>query len=63
MNTYTTVIMLTTELSTLQLKYLHLKHALYFIFGKYIAIDGQYDIDREKKCIAQIQLAHQMVQE
>jgi hypothetical protein len=40
-----------------------LKYPLDFIFGKDIAIDGQYDIDREKKFIEQIQLVHQMVQE
>jgi hypothetical protein len=31
---------------------------LYFIFGKYISIDGQYDIDKAKKFIEQIQLVH-----
>ena len=30
---------------------------------KYIAIDGQYDIDRVEKFIEQIQSIHQMVQE
>jgi hypothetical protein len=40
-----------------------LKYPLDFIFGKYIAIDGQYDIDRAKKFIEKIQLVHQMVQE
>jgi hypothetical protein len=39
------------------------KYPLDFIFGKDIVIDGQYDIDRAKKFIEQIQLVHQMVQE
>jgi hypothetical protein len=39
------------------------KYPLDFIFGKDIAIDGQYDIDREEKFIEQIQSIHQMVQE
>jgi hypothetical protein len=39
------------------------KSPLDFIFGKDIAIDGQYDIDRAEKFIEQIQLIHQMVQE
>ena len=39
------------------------KSPLDFIFGKDIAIDGQYDIDRVEKLIEQIQLIHQMVQE
>ena len=39
------------------------KSALDFIFGKDIAIDGQYDIGREEKFIEQIQSIHQMVQE
>jgi hypothetical protein len=39
------------------------KSPLDFIFGKDIAIDGQYDIDRAKKFIEQIQSIHQMVQE
>ena len=39
------------------------KSPLDFIFGKYIVIDGHYDIDRENKFIEQIQLVHQMVQE
>jgi hypothetical protein len=71
MSTYTTFDMLITELSTLRLKHLHLRHVLVicqnllyiFIFGKDISIDGHYDIDRAKKFIEQIQLVHQMVQE
>jgi hypothetical protein len=39
------------------------KSPLDFIFGKDIAIDGQYDIDRAEKFIEQIQSIHQMVQE
>jgi hypothetical protein len=39
------------------------KYPLDFIFGKDIAIDGQYDIDRAEKFIKQIQSIHQMVQE
>jgi glucosamine 6-phosphate synthetase-like amidotransferase/phosphosugar isomerase protein len=39
------------------------KSPLYFIFGKYIVVDGQYDIDRAKKFIKQIQSIHQVVQE
>jgi hypothetical protein len=39
------------------------KSPLDFIFGKYIAIDGQYDIDRAEKFIEQIQSIHQMMQE
>ena len=39
------------------------KYPLDFIFGKYIYIDGHYDIDRAKMFIEQIQLVHQMVQE
>jgi hypothetical protein len=39
------------------------KSPLYFIFGKDIAIDGHYYIDRAKKFIEQIQLVHKMVQE
>jgi hypothetical protein len=39
------------------------KSPLDFIFGKYVAIDGHYDIDRAKKFIEKIQLVHQMVQE
>jgi hypothetical protein len=39
------------------------KYPLDFIFGKDIAIDGQYDIDRVENFIEQIQLIHQMVQE
>jgi hypothetical protein len=39
------------------------KSPLDFIFGKYIAIDGQYEIYRENKFIEQVQLVHQMVQE
>jgi hypothetical protein len=40
-----------------------LKSPLDFIFGKDVAIEIHYDIDREKKFIEQIQLVHQMVQE
>jgi hypothetical protein len=36
------------------------KYPLDFIFGKDIAIDCHYSIDREKKFIEQIQLVHQM---
>ena len=39
------------------------KSPLDFIFGKDVAIDGHYDIDKAKKFIEQIQLVHQMVQE
>jgi hypothetical protein len=39
------------------------KPPLDFFFGKDIAIDGQYSIDRENKFIEKIQLVHQMVQE
>jgi hypothetical protein len=39
------------------------KSPLDFIFGKDIATDGQYDIDRAKNFIEQIQSIHQMVQE
>jgi hypothetical protein len=39
------------------------KSPLDFIFGKDIAIDGQYDIDRVEKFIEQIQSIHQVVQE
>jgi hypothetical protein len=39
------------------------KSPLDFIFGKDVAIDAHYDIDREKKFIEQIQLVYQMVQE
>jgi hypothetical protein len=39
------------------------KSPLYFIFGKYIAVDGKYDIDRAEKFIEQIQSIHQVVQE
>jgi hypothetical protein len=38
------------------------KSPLDFIFWKDIAIDGHYDIDREKKFIETIHLVHQMVQ-
>jgi hypothetical protein len=39
------------------------KSPLDFIFGKYIVVDGQYDIDRAEKFIEQIQSIHQVVQE
>jgi hypothetical protein len=39
------------------------KSPLDFIFGKDIAVDGQYDIDRAEKFIEQIQSIHQVVQE
>jgi hypothetical protein len=39
------------------------KSPLDFIFGKDIAVDGQYDIDRAETFIEQIQSIHQMVQE
>ena len=39
------------------------KSTLDFIFGKDIAIEGQYDIDRVEKFIEQIHSIHQMVQE
>jgi hypothetical protein len=39
------------------------KSPLDFIFGKDIAINGQYDIDRVEKFIEQIQSIHQVVQE
>jgi hypothetical protein len=39
------------------------KSPLDLFFGKDVAIDGHYDIDRTKKFIEQIQLVHQMVQE
>jgi hypothetical protein len=39
------------------------KSPLDFIFGKDIAIDGQYDNDRVENFIEQIQSIHQMVQE
>jgi hypothetical protein len=39
------------------------KSPLYFIFGKYIVVDGQYDIDPAKKFIEQIHSIHQAVQE
>ena len=39
------------------------KSPLDFIFGKDIADDGQYDIDRAEKFIEQIQSIHQVVQE
>jgi hypothetical protein len=37
------------------------KSPLDFIFGKDVAIDGHYDIDKAKKFIEQIQLVHQIV--
>jgi len=39
------------------------KSPLDFIFGKDIAVDGKYDIDRAEKFIEQIQSIHQVVQE
>jgi hypothetical protein len=39
------------------------KSPLDFIFGKDIAVDGQYDIDRAEKFIEQIQSIHQVVKE
>jgi hypothetical protein len=39
------------------------KSPLDFIFGKDIAVDGQYDIDRAEKFIEQIRSIHQVVQE
>jgi hypothetical protein len=39
------------------------KSPLDFIFGKYIVVDGKYDIDRAEKFIEQIQSIHQVVQE
>jgi hypothetical protein len=39
------------------------KYPLDFIFGKDVAIEGHYDVDRENKFIEKIQLVHQMVQE
>jgi hypothetical protein len=37
------------------------KYPLDFIFGKYVAIDGHFEIDREKKFIEKSHLVHQMV--
>ena len=59
--------MLTTEPSTLQLKFRHLRHVLGylskspldFICGKDVAIEGHSDIDKTRKFIEQIQLVHQ----
>jgi hypothetical protein len=39
------------------------KSPLDFIFGKYIVVYGQYDIDRAENFIEQIQSIHQVVQE